>query len=98
MTTPSNAAIVQQVAATAAFFDEKAPGWAQRVPLTEVDIMRVERSPLAYIIGLDWDTKIEAKSAIGMMASTLYSSVAEVANPAWQRQIAIRRTFQRQAS
>lgn len=92
MTTPSNEMIVQQVAKCAELLDTRNPGWAHKVPLTEVDVARVEKSPLAFLIGMDWDTKIAASSAIQMGVFTPYTAVAEVANRAWQRQIAMRRS------
>lgn len=83
--------IVLKVSDCAKMLDAKIPGWARKVPLTQVDISKVETSPLAFIIGRDWDQRITSTSAMEMMVYTPYVAVAETANGAWQRQIALRR-------
>jgi hypothetical protein len=82
--------ITVRVAEGAAFLDSKIPGWATRVPL-EVDITRAERSPLAYLIGKNWDEQITMASAQRLGLYTLYAAEGEKANRAWQRQVALRR-------
>lgn len=90
--------ITLRVAECAALFDQKVPGWAAKVPLGSVDVSDVARSPLAYIIGPNWDERITSASAMEMGAFTLYTAEAEAANRAWQRQISTRRVRHRQAS
>lgn len=87
-----------RVAQTAAFFDTKMPGWAYRVPLTEVDVKSAKTSPLAWIIGSDWDSRIELRSALEWLVFTLYSKTAESANQAWRYEIGQRRNRYREAS
>lgn len=91
MTQPTSKEIVLKVAEVAEKLDTSFPGWARRVPLTKVDISRVETSPMAFLIGPDWDQKITSASALAWMVYTPFQSVAEVANGAWQRQVSLRR-------
>lgn len=91
MTEPKTIAL--QVAKCAAFLDTKAPGWAYRVPIGDVNVADVRKSPLAFVIGPNWDEVITSKSAVemGVLLLTPYTSLVEAANRAWQRQIATRR-------
>jgi hypothetical protein len=90
--------LFESVRQCAEVLDTKVAGWAFRVPLSEVDVSRTERSPLAFVIGMSWDDKITAASAMGMGAFTLYSAEAEILNRAWQAEIATRRSALAKAS
>lgn len=94
----SSQEIQAKVARCAALFDSKAPGWAIRVPLGSLDVRDVKRSPLAYVIGKDWDEKITSNSAIELGAFTLYTVEGEALNRAWQAEIALRRGLASKAS
>src|SRR5690606_1939396 len=64
MTSPQKIeSITLQIAKCAALLDSKAPGWAHRVPIGEVNVADVRKSPLAFIIGPHWETVITSKSA-----------------------------------
>lgn len=97
MTNPESIAL--KVSKCAAFLDTKVPGWAYKVPISEVNVSDVSKSPLAYVIGPHWDEVIESNSAVEMGAYLFTPYTAEVlaANRAWQRQISTRRTRHRQA-
>jgi len=98
MTSPQKIeSITLQIAKCAALLDSKAPGWAHRVPIGEVNVADVRKSPLAFIIGPHWETVITSKSAVemGALLLTPYTSQVEAANRAWQRQISTRRVRHR---
>lgn len=84
-----------RVAECAALLDVKAPGWAARVPVGEVNVADPAKSPLAFVIGPQWDEIITAASAIELGAFVRYTGEADEANRAWRRQIVVRRPARR---
>src|SRR5690606_41492084 len=94
MTSPQKIeSITLQIAKCAALLDSKAPGWAHRVPIGEVNVADVRKSPLALNIGPHWETVITSKSAVEMGALRLnsYTSKDDAANRARHCQLPTRR-------
>lgn len=87
-----NGTIKARVATCALILDKRAPGWAAKVPPAKLDVRKTDSSPLAFVIGPDWDSEISSQSALRLGAFALDATTASHANQAWRNEIALRQS------
>lgn len=84
----------QRIDRGAKWLDEKRPNWAKHVLVRQLDVSKIETSPVACVLGENWDETLTYREAYDYAFDFSLlndSDTVELINKMWKAQISMRR-------